>query len=297
MGIRILSAVVGVALFLALCFGGLLSFTLGVTVLAVMGIGELLAVYRRPAGEETGGPSETPLSWLNPAAAWIGAIYPLLNYGGTLTNRLTARNTLGDILYAGLSAVLVVLFAALLPRAARTGKALGNLRAYYGLFGLAYVGMLFGTLVLLRALPGRLTVTPFGTADRAAWLTLLTAACVWATDTSAYLIGRGLGQHKLAPALSPNKTVEGALGGLLGGIAVGVAFAAWLHLALVDGLVLGLIAGVAGQIGDLFESALKREAGIKDFGRIMPGHGGVLDRFDSLLFVVPLAYCYLRFFA
>lgn len=297
MGVRILSAAIGVALFLALCFGGLLPFTLGVTVLAAIAIGELLVVYGRPVGNETAGRTDAPRSWLNPVTAWIGALYPLLIYAGTLTNRLTARNTLGDDLYMGLSAALVILFAAFLPRAARTGKALGSLRACYGLFALAYVGMLFGTLVLLRALPGRLTVSPFGMEDRGAWLMLLTAVCVWATDSAAYLVGRSLGKHKLAPALSPNKTIEGSLGGLIGGIAAGAAFAAWIHLGITQGLIVGLIAAVAGQSGDLFESALKREAGIKDFGRILPGHGGVLDRFDSLLFVAPLAYCYLRFFA
>ena len=296
MGVRVLSAAIGVALFLALCFGGLLPFTLGVTVLAAIAIGEILAVYRNPAGEETAARSEAQYSWLNPAAAWIGALYPLLIYAGTLANRLTARSTLGDVLYTGLSVALVVLFTTFLPRAARTGKALGSLRACYGLFALAYVGMLFGTLVLLRALPGRLTVAPFGVEDRGAWLMLLTAVCVWATDSVAYLVGRGLGKHKLAPPLSPNKTIEGSLGGLIGGMAAGAAFSAWIHLGVTHGLVIGLIAAVAGQIGDLFESALKREAGIKDFGRLLPGHGGILDRFDSLLFAAPLAYCYLRFF-
>jgi len=91
--------------------------------------------------------------------------------------------------------------------------------------------------------------------------------------------------------------VEGAVGGLLGAILAGGVFGPWIHLPLQQGLAVGAIAGVMGQIGDLFESALKREIGVKDFGRIMPGHGGVLDRFDSLLFAAPLAYLYLRFAA
>ena len=126
---------------------------------------------------------------------------------------------------------------------------------------------------------------------------LFVAVCVWMTDTGAYLVGRKWGKHKLAPALSPNKTVEGSLGGLALALLTGALFGLWIHLPLRDGLAVGLIAGVMGQVGDLFESALKREIGIKDFGGIMPGHGGALDRFDSLLFVTPLAFCYLHFLA
>jgi phosphatidate cytidylyltransferase len=123
---------------------------------------------------------------------------------------------------------------------------------------------------------------------------LYAATCVWATDTFAYFVGRTVGRTPLAPTLSPGKTVEGALGGLAGAVIVGLCFGLWIHLPWVHSLVVGGIAGLAGQIGDLFESALKREAGIKDFGRIMPGHGGMLDRVDSLLFVIPLVYLYLR---
>ncbi len=91
--------------------------------------------------------------------------------------------------------------------------------------------------------------------------------------------------------------MEGSLGGLIFALITGALFGAWIHLPLVHGLVIGGMAGIMGQWGDLFESALKREIGIKDFGNIMPGHGGALDRFDSLLFVTPLAFCYLHFLA
>jgi phosphatidate cytidylyltransferase len=181
--------------------------------------------------------------------------------------------------------------------AARTGRALGWLRIYYGPVAYFYIGALFSSYVLLRSLPGRLTVAPFPEADRGAWIFLLVVVCVWATDTFAYFVGRAIGRRKLAPTLSPGKTIEGSLGGLLGALAVGTAFALWLRLPPSHGLVIGAIAGIAGQIGDLFESALKRELGIKDFGGILPGHGGILDRFDSLLFVAPLAYLALRLLA
>ncbi|MDQ7093367.1 phosphatidate cytidylyltransferase [Desulfosporosinus sp. PR] len=121
--------------------------------------------------------------------------------------------------------------------------------------------------------------------------TFLTIFLVWATDTGAYLIGRQFGRHLLAPQVSPKKTVEGSVGGLILSVLVAVLF--W-HLAhdtsLITYIMLGIIIGVSAQIGDLFESALKRSAGVKDSGNLIPGHGGVLDRFDSLLFALPLVY-------
>jgi phosphatidate cytidylyltransferase len=125
-----------------------------------------------------------------------------------------------------------------------------------------------------------------------------TAAVTWATDTGAYLTGVAIGRHKLFPQVSPKKTREGALGGLLAG-----AFAGWLcaqgfasFLTPLAGTVLGFTGGIVGQLGDLVESLLKRDVGIKDSAELLPGHGGVLDRFDSLLFTVPVFYYYFRFF-
>lgn len=290
----------GIVLFPWLCFAGLLPFTLGVTLLALLGAGEFVAAYRRELAEASVGRAgrqegKAP-SRLNPTLVWIGTGYPLIIYLGSPVNRGTAPGARMDALFAIFLNLLIGLFALLLLRAIRTGKALGSLRAWYGLIGMAYIGLLFSGFVLLRGLPGRIAVPLFGMADRGAWLMILTAACVWATDTGAYLVGRAVGRHKLAPGVSPGKTVEGAFGGLAAGLVVGVVLGSALHLSMRQGLAVGAISAVAGQLGDLFESALKREIGIKDFGHILPGHGGVLDRFDSLLFAVPLVYGYLRFF-
>jgi phosphatidate cytidylyltransferase len=111
---------------------------------------------------------------------------------------------------------------------------------------------------------------------------------VWATDSCAFFVGKAIGKNKLAPKFSPHKTVEGAIGGMCGGILFGAVAGQLLLGNIRGGLIVGLIAGVLGQIGDIFESAIKREIGVKDLGTIMPGHGGVLDRFDSLLFVGPM---------
>lgn len=127
------------------------------------------------------------------------------------------------------------------------------------------------------------------------WLILM-LICTWANDTAAYLIGRKWGSRRLAPELSPGKTVEGAVGGVLGSILA--AFSVTLfypHLLVWDIIFLGLLIGVAAQVGDLVESAIKRQACIKDAGGLIPGHGGILDRFDSMLFTAPLVYYYVGF--
>ena len=125
------------------------------------------------------------------------------------------------------------------------------------------------------------------------WLVFVLLA-TWASDTIAYVVGRKLGKRKLAPALSPGKTVAGAIGGLCGSLAVGIIFSLiYPFLSLWFLLSLGLLVGLAAQLGDLWESAIKRTAGTKDAGKIIPGHGGVLDRFDSMFFTAPLVYYYL----
>lgn len=155
------------------------------------------------------------------------------------------------------------------------------------LFGFLYLPLLLGHLSLLHGLPS---------GKQWVFLVLLIAM---AGDTAAYFVGVSLGRRKLYPAISPNKSVEGALGGLAGSLAGALLARAWFFpaLAVYDCLLLGLALGGIGQLGDLFESMLKRSFGVKDSGTIIPGHGGILDRLDSLLFVFPPAYYYalLRF--
>lgn len=128
--------------------------------------------------------------------------------------------------------------------------------------------------------------------------TLLLFVLIWSADTFAYYTGRSLGRLKLAPVISPNKTWEGAAGGLVGALIVAWLYAEFRNPAvgLANALVLGGIAGILGPVGDLIESVLKRSAGVKDTSNLLPGHGGVLDRFDSLIFTVPVYYVYLTYF-
>lgn len=123
---------------------------------------------------------------------------------------------------------------------------------------------------------------------------LLVFVILWANDTFAYLTGRLLGKHKLFERISPGKTIEGSIGGLvftLAGIMVFSHYVDWLPLGIAVGL--GLIAVVFGTLGDLCESMLKRQAGVKDSGNLIPGHGGILDRFDSVLFALPFIFEFL----
>lgn len=115
---------------------------------------------------------------------------------------------------------------------------------------------------------------------------------VWSTDSGAYLVGRKIGKTKLAPQISPNKTWEGSIGGTVVAIIVGIIFSVTglIHFGILVIILMTLFLSIAGQLGDLVESSLKRYYGVKDSGRILPGHGGILDRFDSLLLVLPMAY-------
>ncbi|HKW88385.1 MAG TPA: phosphatidate cytidylyltransferase [Candidatus Acidoferrales bacterium] len=121
-------------------------------------------------------------------------------------------------------------------------------------------------------------------------LVLFTLALIWAGDSLAYFTGKSIGRTKMAPALSPKKTWEGALGNVLGSLIVGYAFAWWRGSDLTPWLVAAALANVAGQVGDLVESAYKRGAGAKDSGALLPGHGGMLDRIDSLILAAPVVW-------
>jgi phosphatidate cytidylyltransferase len=148
--------------------------------------------------------------------------------------------------------------------------------------GYVYVPFLLGHLVLIRAW------------DTGVVWTFFLLAVVFAGDTGAYYVGRAFGQHKLSPAISPGKTVEGAVGGLGSNFFAGLLFKYfWLpEVAWIPCGFLILLMGLLGQVGDLTESMLKRSCDSKDSGRLLPGHGGMLDRLDSLLFAAPGLYYY-----
>ena len=184
--------------------------------------------------------------------------------------------SLGLLLFGGDHRVWLPLALPFTAVVLLAGREYSFLSALFFLHGALYLGVLPSFMLQLRSLGAGPVVAAFGT--------------IWATDTFAYFTGRALGRHPLASRVSPKKTVEGGLGGLLGAMLISVVGGpllglprdwAWLAAA-------GLCAGVVGQLGDLYESALKRYGGVKDSGTLLPGHGGVLDRFDSALFVIPV---------
>jgi phosphatidate cytidylyltransferase len=150
------------------------------------------------------------------------------------------------------------------------------------LLGVLYLGLTLSTLSMTRLLP------------LGEWLIFFLLLVTWASDTGAYLVGTLYGRHRLAPTISPKKTVEGLVGGLIGAIIVGYAARWWFlpELSGLDCLILATLLTITGLWGDLTESAMKRSVGMKDSGRILPGHGGMLDRLDSLLFTAPVFYYY-----
>lgn len=155
------------------------------------------------------------------------------------------------------------------------------------LFGIIYVVFLFSFTARTRLM------------TNGAHIVWIIFAGSWGTDTAAYFIGRQFGKKKLLPQISPNKTVAGAVGGLAGGIAfvllIGIFIKPYVNaISWFDFVSMGIICGLFSQVGDWTASLIKRYAGIKDFGKLIPGHGGVLDRFDSVMFTAPLIYAYLK---
>lgn len=148
----------------------------------------------------------------------------------------------------------------------------------HSVFGVLFIGWNLSHLMLLRSL------------DAGQWYVFFLCGIVWVGDTMAMYVGKSLGRHKLAPAVSPGKTWEGAIGGIVGGVSAAVFGARFFlpQVTLLQGVSLGLLVSVAAQISDLGESMIKRYAGVKDSGELIPGHGGLLDRIDSVLLAAPI---------
>ncbi|MBU2591556.1 MAG: phosphatidate cytidylyltransferase [Nitrospinae bacterium] len=152
-------------------------------------------------------------------------------------------------------------------------------------FGMFYVGVLMSYLIRIRVM------------EKGIYLILFLLVTVWASDAFAYYVGKTIGSNKLIPKVSPNKTVEGSIGGIAGSIMVAYLMGQYLVLGMTprECIIAGLAIAIAGGIGDLAASLIKREEGIKDFSNIMPGHGGALDRVDSLIFAAPVFFYYLLY--
>ncbi len=161
------------------------------------------------------------------------------------------------------------------------------------MFGIVYLAVLLSFFDAIREFPRELNL-PYVTGG--IWI-LTIFATVWFGDSAAYFVGNAIGKHKLAPKISPHKTIEGAIGGFLGMLLVPVLATLWFptYLTIWESVGLGALCGVFGQYSDLTESMFKRDAGVKDSSHILPGHGGIFDRFDVLFLISPLIFIYLNY--
>ena len=162
------------------------------------------------------------------------------------------------------------------------------------LLGVVYFGVVASTILLIREFFGgsEMLYTEGG------YLIISILISIWVCDSAAFFLGSAFGKHKLFPRVSPNKSWEGAIAGFVFAIISMMAAKFYFidFLSLQDAIVIGFIVGTVGQMGDLVESLIKRDAGVKDSSAIIPGHGGIFDRFDSLLLAAPVVYLYLHFF-
>ena len=145
-------------------------------------------------------------------------------------------------------------------------------------FGVFYVAVMLSYVYQTRMLTAGAYIV---------WLIFL---CSWGCDTCAYCVGMLIGKHKMAPVLSPKKSIEGAVGGVVGAALLGVIYAAATHGAMLEYAVICGVGALISMVGDLAASAIKRNHEIKDYGKLIPGHGGILDRFDSVIFTAPVIY-------
>lgn len=251
-------------------FGGLLAVLAGVAAL------EFQALAAAAGGR--------PIGWLGITAASI------------LVLLAAYEPTFGAWADRALALLLVLVLAALVVAVSRRSTADAPLLSVTAtVAGALYTGGTLAFAVMLRHLPDSVAADSHDPLE-GRLLVLYPLVVIWASDTAAYFAGKRFGRTRMAPRVSPGKTVEGGVAGLAAAVAAGslaglvMRDLASFPVSPAIGALVGLALGVVGQLGDLAESLLKREAGVKDSGTLLPGHGGVLDRFDALFFSLPLAY-------
>ncbi|WKB75086.1 phosphatidate cytidylyltransferase [Ligilactobacillus animalis] len=254
---RVITAVIALIVFLPLLYLGGLPFDILVTLMGIVAMSEFLIMKKKLLVS-----FEAIISFL----LILSVLLPVF-WAGFWT-----QDTLGGSFYL---LALVMLVYTVISKNRFSFDDAGVL-----LLGGLYAGLGFRFMMLARA--------------ESLWMILYALLIVWITDSGAYLIGRKIGKNKLAPHISPNKTWEGSISGSLSAVVIVGAYLYFVQGAFPYSfstmLLWTLVFSVGGQLGDLIESAFKRHYGVKDSGKILPGHGGILDRFDSLLFVLPLMH-------
>ena len=245
-------------LFVVIRYGGEPAFASLILIVSILGLWEYYAMVLTP-GQRTFG--------------WTGLVAGFLLLGGVSLYGIQALPAIIALLFMGIAITLLLRFG--------KGDVISDALARI-VCGVIYIPFFLAHLILIRNHDGG-----------AVWI-FFVLAVVFALDTSAYYVGTYAGRHKLYPVVSPKKTWEGAVGGLIGALLAACLFRTWflgdvmwLHL-----IILTLCMAIFGGIGDLVESMIKRSVHVKDSGVLLPGHGGILDRIDSLLFAAPIVYYY-----
>ena len=248
-------------------FGGELGFTI---LIVAVGLLAALEFYRIVAVSKV-----LPFTYFG----LIWTAFFILSRNSELLSILEPHFNLGLLTPLLLTSAVVIPLIGLLIRRQKEGAFINWV---WTIAGILYVGWLLSHLVALRGL------------DAGRNWVFFVLFVTWVSDTTAFFIGRRFGKHKLAPNISPGKTWEGAIGGIFGAIIMSILFftSTPFHLPLVywQAIVLSILVSIFGQVGDLVESLLKRSTGVKDSGKLMPGHGGILDRMDSLIFAGVVVY-------
>ncbi len=270
---RVATALIGLPAILGLIvWGGVIAYSIAVAIILAAAALEFFATTD-PAPPPPGKRSPLPLGLDH----LLKQRFPVLLGTAAIVLLVAAAHNGSDWWTGALVLTIFLTFLALILQ----GDIQAGLRDWLWVTGGAvYIGFLGSHLVLLRHLD-----------DGREWVAIAILA-TWATDTAAYFVGRTVGRIHITPNISPNKTLEGSLAGLVGGFG-SVLFLNWLtglRVDLADIIPIALLLPLVAQIGDLAESLLKRSVGVKDTGALIPGHGGFLDRLDSILFTAPLVY-------
>ncbi|MED1562158.1 phosphatidate cytidylyltransferase [Alkalihalobacillus alcalophilus ATCC 27647 = CGMCC 1.3604] len=257
---RIITGVIGGALFISLVIAGGWLFSTFIFIVASVAMTELLKMKKISPFSVMG--------LISLGSMWL-LLIPSTWFDTVVTIQFTKIETFVFL-------ILFLLMLTVLSKNKFTFDEVG-----FVVLSSVYVGFGFHYLLMTREI-----------ADIGMWLVFFVLIIIWTTDSGAYFIGRAFGKHKLWPDISPKKTVEGAIGGIISAVVLGTIF--YWFFPIFDhyfiALFVMLVASTFGQLGDLVESALKRHYSVKDSGTVLPGHGGILDRFDSLIYVMPILH-------
>ena len=257
---------IGIPLLLLIIMQGGIYFSIFILTASVVALGEFYTIMENKGAK--------PLRWMGMASTVFIADY---YYVQPLTS---AHDILGGVILIIILTCIWELFSV---------KENSGLNISTTLSGILFISVLMCTAIDIRQFDHLMNTN----------LTLALITSVWVCDAAAFIIGTAFGEKKIFPEVSPNKSWVGSISGLAAAeiIMLGFYYQGWLgdYFTLNDAIALGFISGFFGQIGDFTESLLKRDAGLKDSGSLLAGHGGVLDRFDSLIFAMPVSYLYIHF--